>query len=431
MTVRSPVPLLLLLSAIGCDAVLGIERLPVGTSVQYVSAACERCVEADCAAASKACLDDRACAPVARCLALCAPDDIACRGECETAMPSAVATPTFAALDRCVRGVCTEACTGVSGLARAFGACECLEKACKPQILACIRSSQSDPAARVGECERRVGCMAASTIDPRTVVRCQADHMGGDTEARELKDCFASNVCPGCPVAGTGLYECVGKYRWLSPVTPKAKMTFKVGRFDTTQTPIADVQVRACGIDACDHCDTATPVAEGRTKADGSVVLDVPTGLTGFAGCFDFRADGYALMSMTLGRPLERDSSSVMLLIPAESLPLLGAVAGSPLNPERGHIVAFAVDCFVNFAPGIALDVFPPDPGTKRGYFLGSTFDTSATETGKLGTAMFLNVPPGFVTLQMKQAGRIVGSQPTVVRKGVLTAVIDLPKVQD
>ncbi len=427
---RSLVPLLLLVGAIGCDAVFGIELLPVGAAVRYAAVDCERCVNADCAAASKACLADRACEPLARCLALCPPDEVRCRADCEAASPLAVATPSFAALDRCVRGVCTEACTGVGGLARMFGACDCLEKACKPSMLACIRSSLTDPAAQVGECERGLACMAAGGVDPKTFVRCEGAY-GAGTEVKAVKECFATTECAGCPVAGTSVFGCVGKYRWPNSSVPKAKVTFKVVRFEAAQTAIPNVKVRACGGDTCDICDTTTPLAEGRSGADGTVTLEVPTGVFGFSGCFDFSADGYTRMSLGLGRPVQRDTSTVMFLVSADSMPVLGLVAGTTLNPDRGHIVAFATDCFINFASGASFELLPTDPGIKSGYLIGNTLDLKATETGRLGAAMFLNIPPGFVTMQMRHAGRLVGSTPATVRKGVLTAVINLPKTQD
>ncbi len=424
-------PLVLLAGAIGCDAVLGLEHLPPGKPVPYASAECSRCVVSECAPVSKACLDDHACEPLARCLASCAPDDLACRGKCEASLPLAVTTATFAAYDRCVRGSCTEPCMGVSGIARAFGACDCLEKACKPQTLDCIRSSLADPAARVGECERRARCVAESPIDPRSIVRCQADHPAADTEFRAIKECFAANTCAGCPIAGTNLFECVGKYRWPPPPKPTAEITFRVGKFDTAQTPLEGVAVRVCGADVCEKCDTATPLAQGTTKADGSLLLKVPTGITGFAGCFDFSKEGYAYMSMSPGRPIVGDSTTIMLMLTAETLPLLGTLTGAPIDPAKGSIVAFAIDCFTNFTPGVSLDVVPSDPGTKRGYFRGTAFDDKATETGKLGVAMFLNVPKGYVTMQMSKTGKVLGLANTVVRPGVLNTVLVLPKVQD
>lgn len=441
---RSAAPLFVLAALLGpvlfplagCDAALGIEVLPRGDSLAWKTPACGQCVADGCQAAADACAGSRVCRSIGDCVAACPPSDPKCRAACNAATPLGASDPQFAALDRCLRTSCTEACYGVGGLGKLFApgdACKCLDDACGPQELACIRSGIDPREDVAGACERRAACYAAGGIvDPEAADACGASSPGGSAAARALKECWSNTTCASCPVAGTGIYECVGKYRWLAPTTPTVKVAFKITTFDAAQKPIPGVVVQACGADKCARCDTVDGLASGTSNADGVAALTLPAGLAGFAGCFDFQAPGFARMGLALGRPLTRDSAETpMFMIATDTLPLLGAVAGSPLLADHGLVVAFAVDCFVNFAAGVSMSVDATDPAMRLGYFVNNNFDLKATETGRLGVGVFLNVPAKGMTLTLQHAGKVVTRQPILPRAGVVTAVLALPSVMD
>jgi hypothetical protein len=422
--------------ALGCDAALGIEALPRGDQIAWAAPACGQCVADGCQAAADACAKNRLCRPLADCVARCAPSDPKCRAVCESASPLGATDPQFLALDRCVRASCTETCYGVGGLGKLFApgdACKCLDDACVKEELACVRSGIAPAESVAGACERRAACFAAGpVVDPEAADSCGAAFPEGSAAARALKECWSNTTCKGCPVAGTGIYECVGRYRWLAPTKPTLKMSFKITTFDAAQKPIVGATVRACGADKCARCDAGDEIAKGTSDAGGLAALTLPAGLTGFAGCFDFEAPGFARQGVSLGRPITRDSvETPMFLIASETLPLLGAVAGSPLLADHGLVVAFAVDCFVNFAAGVSMSVDATDPAMRLGYFVNNTFDLKATETGRLGVGVFINVPATGMTLTMRHGGKVVTRQPILPRPGVVTAVLGLPSVAD
>lgn len=421
---------------LGCDAALGIEVLPHGDQIAWVVPACGQCVSDSCRAAADACSTSRLCRPLADCVARCAPSDPKCRAACESGSPLGATDPQFLALDRCLRASCTETCYGVGGLGKLFApgdACKCLDDACGKEELACVRSGIAPAESLAGACERRAACYASGpVVDPEAADSCGAAYPEGSAAARALKECWSNTACPGCPVAGTGIYGCAGKYRWLAPTKPEITVSFKITTFDAAQKPIPGVVVRACGADKCARCDPGDEIASGESKADGVVTMKLRTGLAGFAGCFDFQAAGFSRMGLSLGRPLTRDSiETPMFLIASETLPLLGTLAGSPLLPDHGLVIAFAVDCFVNFAAGVSMSVNATDPAMRLGYFVNNTFDLKATETGRLGVGVFINVPATGMTLTMKHAGVEVTRQPILPRPGVVTAVLGMPSVAD
>lgn len=438
----------LAVGVVGCDAALGIEPIPRGSAPQiaYASPLCARCAVDTCKDVAATCEKNRTCLPLYACIAKCAVDDPKCRATCEKLSPLAATEAPFRDLDRCFRTSCTEECYGITGLGRLFAdedRCRCLDAACGPQELACIRSGVAAPGGdagtdagatekeTAGECERRAACLASVSIDPESADSCGAAHPEGAAAAKALKECWSNTSCAGCPVAGTGLYQCVGNYRWTAPTTKDVKISFHVTTFDAEQKPIPGVKVLACGADKCDRCDEAIALRLATTDANGNAPLVLAAGLAGFAGCFDFQAPGYAHMALSLGRPLGRDSETPMFMVAADTLPLLGVVAGTTLMPERGQVVVFAVDCFVSFAAGVSMSINDTDPAIRQGYFVNNLFDVKAKETGRLGVGVFLNVPPGAVTLELRQGARVVGRQPVLTRPGVVTAVLGMPSTMD
>jgi len=428
---------------VGCDAALGIEPIPKGNAplIAHASPLCARCAADTCKVAATTCEKSRTCLPLYACIARCAVDDPKCRATCEKLSPLAATEASFRDLDRCFRTSCTEECYGITGLGGLFAdkdRCKCLDAACGPQELACIRSgvgaADSDAGTTpevAGECERRAACLASVSIDPESADSCAAAHPEGAAAASALKECWSNTSCAECPVAGTGLYQCVGNYRWTAPTTKEVRITFRVTTFDAEQRPIAGAKVVACGADKCDRCDEANSLKATTSDAEGKASLQLTAGLAGFAGCFDFQAPGFAHMALTLGRPLGRDSSTPMFMVAAETLPLLGAVAGTTLMPDRGQLVVFGVDCFVSFAAGVSMSIDSTDPAIRKGYFVNNLFDVKATETGRLGVGVFLNVPSGAVTLDLRQGAKLVSRLPVVTRPSVVTTVLAMPSTMD
>jgi hypothetical protein len=423
----------LLIALAGCNAVLGIEVLPTGDTlvpVKYAEPACEACHAAQCAAEKTACDSDAACRPLHACVAKCALNDAACRTTCESSSPFARQGDRFIALDRCVRRGCTETCLGTSGLGAASGpGCACLDASCPSETLGCIRSGLDG--AGPGNCERVFGCLDSKEHTPDTVTGCLADFPLGDTEVTALRACWTNASCPECRIQPND-FSCARKYRWSVPVKSSVQVTMHVTKVDGTQTPIRDATVFACNVGKCGACTIDDALAKGTTNENGDARFTLPIGITGFGGCMMVQADGYVTNVISFGAPLVRDARVPMFLIDSTTLGGLAFLLKTTPNPDRGHLIVLADDCFAQLSAGVTADIAPRDEQTVSGYYVGATsLDPKATATGRNGTEVFVNVPPGVLTLTSHTATSPEVTSGLVVRQGMLTVQILYPPVSD
>ncbi len=428
MAVRPGVlAILLLLPGAACDAALGIQDLPRShAETRYEAPACGSCVDVSCAAAREACRADATCDALDECVAKCRPNHARCRMDCETISPVAAASPAFLALDHCVRTSCMEPCLGVGGLETIFKGCSCLAGECAAESLACVRAGT---ASRPGGCERRLACIARDGLDSDNVERCLQKDYVVEPEVGALRSCYRAITCKDCPLANDGDFDCVDKYAWTPTRAATVELRLHLTTFDETRSPASGVTATVCHNGACDTCPQV--LDSQPTDDDGVVTLTVPTGLGGFGGCIRFDKPGLVPMILQGGRPLVRDARGEMFVVKDTNLPLLGAlVGGVTVLPDRGHLVVIESDCINMPVKGVRLAVSPSSPETRSGYYVGSRVDMTATGTGVLGTALFVNVPVGdpLSTITGFLGDREVSRSRAQIVPGTITVVLAFPR---
>jgi hypothetical protein len=418
------------LALVACDAALGIEYLPRGDGkgpIVYASQECAKCTA--CAAERAACSRDSECDKVQRCYAHCAPNAAKCRMDCDTEFP--LALKNYGALDQCLRTQCTEQCLGPTGLASIFGdACGCLAKECGTEALACVRAGSAQ---LPGDCERRLECIAREGLDPDHTEAClRTRETISDIELAALRNCWAAVDCKACPVARDGTFACLGDFRWRFPKTVTINVVIRVTTFDSKRDPVKGVTVKACNNGSCASC--VDSVDSDVTDADGNSHLTVPATPLGFGGCFLVSAEGYVPMILHPGHALIRDAKLPMFVIPKSALAPLGVFFGTKTQPDHGHLVTIGADCMNWAARGLKIAVEPTDAETRFGYFVNTTIDLKATETGALGTAFHLNLPPRETPpteIEVTRDGALVSRNFVTIAPEHITVVFTPPLSED
>ncbi len=385
---------LLIFVAVGCDVVIGIEDLPVGSGepLGYASPACQACVREVCAPQEAGCLLDATCRELHNCLAACQIDDPACRQQCEQIWPG-ITDVRGGELDACRRRECTVACLGSRRLGEhtADAACSaCVDEACVVQAQACVRSDRPESpefGARPGHCERQLQCMTHTRdIDPDRVRDCYARFAGGSSLVEQFGLCAISQC--DCPYARE--WSCVGSYDWALLATSLAT--------EFTVEALPGATVRACSLIACESCSVL--VDEALVGPAEQVVLTLPSAGGNVRVCFHTELDGYLKTITVPGRPLNRPNQRIQTQLgTTEGAMGFAEEAGIAYDPSRGNLVVLVRDCWNAFAPGIRVDASTADAKTVRGYVGSMGFDAEATETAIEGAMGFLNVPPGEVEL--------------------------------
>lgn len=404
---------------VACDAALGIEVLPRSDGrapIVYAAPECEKCTK--CAEQRVACAGDSQCDKVQRCFAACKPNDVVCRMECDTQFP--LAATTYGAVDRCLRQSCTEQCLGVSWLGAIFGDdCACLETACGKEALDCIRD---------GNCERRLACIKRSGLDPDHTQVCVRTITDGESIYTTLRNCYSTIDCPRCPLGRDGTYECTKNFRWALSSAVKVAVELKVTTFDARRDPVPGVTVKACTGGQCASCGEG--IDRSVTDALGIARLNVPSRPVGFTGCFTLEGDNFVPMIVHTGFPVIRDVRLEMFAINKSSLGPLGLFFGTKALSDRGHLVTIGADCLDWAARGLQVAVEPTDGETRSAYYVNTTLDPKATETGAFGTAFFLNLPPRATPptkVDVTRKGELVSRSFVVIAPEHITVALMFP----
>jgi hypothetical protein len=188
----------------------------------------------------------------------------------------------------------------------------------------------------------------------------------------------------------------------------------------------------ACNAGSCTSC--TSPLASRVTDEKGTVGFDLPSGITGFGGCFALRRTGLVPMIVHPGYPLVRDVSFTMFVIEQATLPVLGKLLGTETLADRGHLVSITADCVNSPVAGMRVEVEPTDPAVRSGYFINNTLDVKATETGALGTALFVNLPPRLTPPSLVSAyrgERLISRSYAAISPGTITVLFSVPRTAD
>lgn len=420
---------LLFASIPGCNAVLGVEELSRAADPVAETQACSACGVDSCASERAACRGDVACLEVYACVGACALDDIVCRSSCERSR-SGGSSKLWHALDGCRRVNCTDECYGSHGLGRLVDkACDCTDAICEPFIRNCIRSGELRAGEDVGDCERRMACLATRPrpVDPDDAVGCTLAGWKGEAEANTIRFCWQGAACGTCPMAGGQMNACVAQYQWSRPPVD-TDVDFGVTISDLHGHVVAGAEVVACEAVDCASCDG--PVAKAKSGADGVAHMKLSTFGGGFRGCFQVKAPGKLDMLWYAGRPISRGEA--VLRFPSfgpEDLAAYTGPSGVPVDGTRGQMVIATRDCIVSPASGLFID----NPGTANTVvmYLRNGTPTKDGPTDDTGQAGIVNVVPGLVDVVVRHADHSEqGHMKVSVRTGWVTGVFVFPDVQ-
>lgn len=418
----------------GCDAMLGIEFLPRGTtdasvdSAPRANPACLGCEAAKCAAVRAACNREPSCDSLYRCLAVCDLGDIVCRAHCEQANDAAAKSTLFRSLDLCRREACPADCYGGSGFGAALSApCACMDKLCAREMLACVTSGVATKT-DVGACERRASCLAQQP-NPDGFVQCASEN-GGATEFNALLDCMRTSDCVDSKTTlactlGDGDIACTRNFVYGRSRAPDHAFTLGVQDFEGT--PIADANVTACTPPVCDK---GCAGVSGKTDKEGRVTLRIKMANGGFDGCI--RVDPpieYMPINVITGRRVHFDEDRLSTLALQEGLfALYARQAMVDLIPGRGHVILTIHDCLWGRVTGASLDDL--GGGSTLAYIDGTAVKPEAKSTTATGAAAIVNLVPGPHELVVRKAGQVIARQSIVVHAGELTDanIYPLPK---
>jgi hypothetical protein len=247
--------------------------------------------------------------------------------------------------------------------------------------------------------------------------QCSVD---GDCRARG----FAQAVCTNrvCRPADEARWTCVER----DPVPRVAEgetVEVTMELYDPVRPTVGLARV---GVRACARLDVtcATPLAGPvDTDAAGHATLTVP-------GSFD----GYLELKSTSAVPAIWFFSPRPIRATTYRVPLLSAAgfgdvaknSGATIDPARGHVFLFALDCdltFGTFAPGVSFSVEPAEATTRSFYLAGGLPSTTATQTDESGIGGFVNLAPGVVTVRgsIVATKRPSGTASVLVRPGTVT----------
>lgn len=419
----------------GCDAVLGIEELPRAATMADASGvdaaptpneACISCETSGCTAARDACLADAACAPLLRCLEYCGQGQVTCRAACERVHAAGRTSKPFPELDLCRRKTCAEACFGGSGFGSAIeSACACTDNLCGGKMLACVQSGLDKPET-VGQCDRRLGCVAEKP-NPDGWVDCVTDYLGS-AEANELLYCLhTSPSCESCPL-GDGAFGCLGKFTYAAAPKGVNTVTMTFGLETLDRVGIEGASVAPCAPAMCGK-GCPTQGTTGVTGADGKVPLKLTMSEGGFDGCLHVEPVGdYMAMNIFPGRKIHRDEAMVTSYGLQEGL--LAVYADQVKVPllrddAHGHVLIAIHDCLWQRVSGATVTMVkdPGDANTKLAYLDGLKVPPGLTATTGTGAAALINVPVGVHTIEVLRNGTVYARQQITVGPRTLTDV--------
>lgn len=404
----------------GCQTILGIEQLSPDasvedTSVTFASGECSSCLRRTCDVAEQACIADRPCRAVHRCVAPCAQNDIRCRSNCEGADVETATGKTYRAFDDCRRRTCARECLGLGGARSLVGdSCACLDEKCSKELADCIVSGAAGTGT-VGGCERRNSCMVRLGLSPASTMMCETREPTGTPEQTALSRCVVAAACGGCDLVAGNVFSCVDSYLWERPAPATVQFTATVSSFPTAK-PL-DARVTACPFARCNTCDEGSldAVSKSTDPATGKFTLDLPIG---FQGCQRVTAGAAFVDTLEfLGRPLVRSEDRWGFgLYERKTLADMGAALGVAAIAGRGHTFIGVLDCVLNPAAGVRIEAAPSLPDTRAIYVASGFPSLEAKLTDKTGAAALLNLPTGLVTLRGYLGDRLVSSQKVWIR---------------
>jgi hypothetical protein len=280
-------------------------------------------------------------------------------------------------------------------------------------------------------------CLISHGVDPTWA---WAD--AGETDATSTYAAVFS-ASTACSSASGNYWECVGHIAW--PQVHAASTIFQTRVADAvSKGTIQGMEVAVCG---SRDTDCTMPWSVGYTDPSGlvSLVVPLPVGpidTTGYVRVTSpptslnatvpfYEYWGYPLTQahVVFGRPGNGVGASFTTTAESQSLAnLIAAELDGGLDPSLGTLVVAVLDCLVAPASGALVTLSPTDARTVA--LANSNFAPSAPITDSTGLVIFVNVPPGPVTVTAKPPaiGKPSGTVGATIRAGMgATTLVIVP----
>jgi hypothetical protein len=189
--------------------------------------------------------------------------------------------------------------------------------------------------------------------------------------------------------------------------------------------PLAGITMKICDVQNPAVCN---PFDQATTDDYGTATLTLlqDPGLPATPSYFEYSAPNILTELIYQGFPFSERVATFggVAVLDAPGLDALAAQAGVTIDQTRGVLSMTTGDCDGVPAPGVSFTATGIDEKSMLVYYSNGEFTAQAHETDAHGQGVYLNVPPGTVTvtafpksLQGKPSGQVTVS----VRAGALT----------
>lgn len=227
---------------------------------------------------------------------------------------------------------------------------------------------------------------------------------------------LAGTVCMErvCVDPPDSAWSCVGRIKASVETDPDYQSTVKVSDLLTGQPP-SGARIRLC--QKFDPTCTV-PRLDMPVPADGIVTATVPATFAGFYLVETSLHDPALSFVDTKAPP---DVTSISLLAPAASDALLTSIHTTRV-PNTGSVSLTMFDCNHKRAAGVHFSIDTTEP-TVSYYILAGSLSPTATATDPGGSAGFVNLPEGTVTITatLESTGQVLGRLATQIRVDAIT----------
>lgn len=299
----------------------------------------------------------------------------------------------------------------------------CMRKACSAELVAC----DAEPL-----CREFDACYGVHP-SPVTRARCSANVLDGGKYLR-LGRCVTATCADECD--GGRAYECLGEP--FETVSPK-RSSFDLSLYFTdlfSGAPYPNLTITGCKRFGWTDLDCIDGKAgEAVTDEAGNATLHLPFTKLGILqpwdGFLTVQGPG-TLPELRLSNiPYASDTQFGFYAMTTAEFALIATRYQVESLPDHGSMTIDLLDCEAFRARGVAVELEPRAPETRRFYTNGGlSFDESATETGADAYAIFANVPAGLVKVHVTVAatGARVADMDVPIRPGTRTALVLEPK---
>lgn len=385
---------------LGCTSLLNTDgyKLDTEETTDVTSQPCSSCTQKNCASEMAACSKNLSCKGRQRCFDQCELERTStssCDASCLENLSDWGLLPDvqFCQAQHCEM-LCDRQCGGWAY--RVDGCASCIQRKCCEQATACSNNI---------DCRHLFSCYLECTPgDWGCYLDCIEKSADPDfgTFSASFESCLYQKCAVQC--GGYKAWNCVEETSDIDYRKRDASISlqfYSIPLNKATPEPIEDVEVKMCYWNDSE-CSPSTALAIATSNAYGIAKLDWETnGVVERDVRLEISKSGRMSASLTFSRPLSYGPhmNQYWILPTLEELDVLADKFGVDVDPERGHVQIYMLDCAM--APGEDLVVSVPGvEGATPYYVKDYSPDSAANRTNNLGWAGFFNLPAGVVNLE-------------------------------